>query len=141
MTEKTGRTRRQPISAGLENADKITDARHSHAHLTPQRVDGRAERPYDYHSLFRRAFTAAEIEDGVVAPYYLPEVSGRRQVMVHASVENDEGGSTTCFDRAYSRDIDTRRARQKAAGFDNEMTLSEPGIGQRGIDQRLGPFA
>ena len=51
MTEKRGRARSEPVGAGLEHDDEVTDIGFRHLQILGQHVKRRTERPDNGHDL------------------------------------------------------------------------------------------
>src|SRR6266850_3774686 len=122
MTEETEWARRTRISARLKYTDEIADVDPRQVCTACQDIEGCAQRPNDLNGFFVGLSEFAKRGDRIIAFDGLSQIARRRQMVVHAAIENEEFLSTRNLDVIHSTYVHTRLSHQIAAGLDHELS-------------------
>src|SRR5581483_4248560 len=90
MAQESERAGRTGVGARLEDSDQVTNLAGRQCEIAAQSIQGRAQRAHYLHRLFPALAQAAGIGDGIVALDGLAEVTGSREMVMHAAIENEE---------------------------------------------------
>src|SRR5215467_10403653 len=138
MTQKRQRARGSAISPGLEDPDEIADSRPGQSCVSGQSIQRRAQWADDVDGIRGRLFEAVQEADGETAFDDLPQIARRREMVVHAAVQNKKALSPRGLDIHDPRNIDTGFPYQIATRFDDEASPGEcrscPGFGHERAD-------
>src|SRR6266436_2135314 len=122
MTEETERTRRTCISTRLKYAHQIADVDPRQVCTACQDIEGCAQRPNYLNGFFVGLAEFAERGERIITLDCLSQVARRRQMVVHAAIENEEFLAARNLDVIHASYVHTRLSHQIAAGLDHELS-------------------
>src|SRR5215471_12236762 len=136
MAQKSDWACRSRICARLEDSDQIPDFCRRKLHGTPQGIERSTQGANDVHSLSLGSCMLVQNSHGEVALDDLSQVSRGRQVMIHASIQNQVLLSTRTLDIRNPRNVHTRLADQEAPRLHHEFGIRQAIISDA-IDEPL----